>query len=131
MTPTQTISKAQQNVTDFMAKAGQHLPEAPQLPTKDVYALRCRLIQEELDELYTAYQAYNMVEVADAIADLLYVVLGAACASGIDIEPIFDEVHRSNMSKFIDGHRREDGKWVKGPSYTPANIKPLLEAQCS
>jgi len=114
-----------------MAKAGQHLPEAPQLPTKDVYALRCRLIQEELDELYTAYQAYNMVEVADAIADLLYVVLGAACASGIDIEPIFDEVHRSNMSKFIDGHRREDGKWVKGPSYTPANIKPLLEAQCS
>ena len=50
-------------------------------------------------------------------------------AYGIDMEPIHEEIQRSNMSKFIDGHLREDGKWVKGPSYSPADIKPIIEAQ--
>lgn len=71
----------------------------------------------------------DLIEAADAIADLNYVVNGTACAIGIDMEPIDDAVHESNMSKFIDGYRREDGKWVKGPSYKPVDIKPLIEAQ--
>lgn len=66
---------------------------------------------------------------ADATADLRVVVTGTDAAMGIDGEPIDQEVHRSNMSKFIDGHRRADGKWIKGPSYSPANLAPIIEGQ--
>ncbi len=73
----------------------------------------------------------NIVELADGLADLHYVAYcGTALAFGLDMEPIFQEVHRSNMSKFIDGHKREDGKWIKGPSYSPANLLPIIESQC-
>lgn len=71
----------------------------------------------------------NLTEVADALTDIDYVNLGAACSYGIDLEPCQKEVHGSNMSKFIDGHRREDGKWVKGPSYRPADLKTVLDKQ--
>ncbi len=71
----------------------------------------------------------DLVEVADALTDIDYVNLGAAIAYGLDLEPFQKEVQRSNMSKFIDGHRREDGKWVKGPSYSEANLAPILEKQ--
>lgn len=117
------MKEAQQKVREFMQKAGQACPCSPVMPGRKIEQMRFDLIEEELSELYSAD---NIVEVADAIGDLLYVVLGAANAYGIDIEPIFNEIHRSNMSKFIDGHRREDGKWVKGPSYSPANLTPIL-----
>lgn len=66
--------------------------------------------------------------IAKELADLLYVVYGTAVSCGIDLEPIFREVHRSNMSK-VGGHRRADGKWVKPLTYSPAVIEPLLAAQ--
>lgn len=72
----------------------------------------------------------DMVEIADGCADVDYINNGIATRCGIDLDPVKAEVHRSNMSKFIDGHRREDGKWVKGPSYTPANIARVLLEQC-
>lgn len=65
----------------------------------------------------------------DATLDLKVVVIGTGVAMGVDLEPGWEEVHRSNMSKFIDGYKREDGKWIKGPSYSPANLGPILEAQ--
>lgn len=71
----------------------------------------------------------DIVEIADGCADLMVVTIGTAIACGIDLDPIFQEVHRSNMSKFIDGHRREDGKWIKGPAYSPPNIKAELIKQ--
>lgn len=123
-----------------MLKAEQHCPLNPVIPGTDVLRLRVNLIREETDELLT--QGFgdpdgelgrpsfpDIVEVADALADILVVTLGCAVACGIDIAPVFDEVMRSNMTKFIDGHKREDGKWIKGPSYSPANIKPILDAQ--
>lgn len=131
-------------VREFMLKAGQECPNTPCVPDVDVRDLRIRLIAEELDELAKAshiamVENYpcgeqwddeappaSIVEAADAIADLLYVVLGAAVAWGIDLNRVFEEVHRSNMTKFIDGYRRADGKWVKGPSYTPADIEAAL-----
>jgi predicted HAD superfamily Cof-like phosphohydrolase len=69
----------------------------------------------------------DIVEAYDALLDLEVVTTGSAVAFGLDTEPGWQEVHRSNMSKFIDGHRREDGKWVKGPSYSPAKLAPIIE----
>jgi len=112
----------QQQITDFMIKAGQDCPERPVMPSVVVRELRYNLIREELSELSEAFCKNDLVEVADAIADLLVVTIGCAVACGIDIQPVWDEVHRSNMSKFIDGYKREDGKWVKGPSYSQQTL---------
>lgn len=120
------MTKEQEQVREFTLKAGQECPERPIIPYVQIRNLREDLIFEEASELAGANDLEN---VADALADLMYVVLGTAVAYGIDLEPIFQEVHRSNMSKFIDGHRREDGKWIKGPSYSPANLQPIIEAQ--
>lgn len=73
--------------------------------------------------------AQDLVAAADAFSDINYVSVGGQSAFGIDGEPIDLEVHESNMSKFIDGHRDEGGKWIKGPSTREPNIAPLLRAQ--
>lgn len=91
-------------------------------------SLRTSLIQEELDELSDAFVSGSITDVADGIADLLYVVYGTAVQCGIDIEPIFQEVHRSNMTK-VGGYKREDGKWIKPSTYDPPNIKQVLKKQ--
>ncbi len=62
------------------------------------------------------------------MADLLYVVYGTAVSYGIDMDPVFREVHRSNMSK-VGGYKREDGKWVKPATYSPARIEPIVAEQ--
>ncbi len=103
----------------------QTTPSAVDERTK---ALRVRLIQEEFDELKEAMAGDDLSAVAKEMADLLYVVYGTAVSYGIDMSPVFREVHRSNMSK-VGGYKREDGKWVKPPSYSPAHIAPLLDAQ--
>ena len=90
--------------------------------------LRERLIQEEFEELKEAMGKQNLAAIAKELADLLYVVYGTAVSYGIDMGPIFREVHRSNMSK-IGGYKREDGKWVKPPTYSPAAIEPILAEQ--
>ncbi len=126
----------------FHLKASQVVNDKPTEIDKETRILRLRLINEELCELAEAFgyepvddsfvwhdTPFDLVEVADALGDLLYVVLGTAVSCGIDLEPIFNEINRSNMSKFIDGHRRADGKWIKGPSYSPANLKPIIDAQ--
>lgn len=120
------MKEAQKKVREFMILANQETPEKPKFLSLGEKAFRAELIGEELGEYI---DALSNTDIADAIADLLYVVLGTAVAHGIDIEPVFNEVHRSNMSKFIDGHRREDGKWIKGPSYSPANLAPIIAAQ--
>lgn len=90
--------------------------------------LRVKLIQEEFDELREALATEDLSSIAKEMADLLYVVYGTAVSYGIDMDPIFQEVHRSNMSK-VGGYKREDGKWVKPPTYSPAHIEPILEEQ--
>lgn len=94
--------------------------------------MRAKLHHEEaVIELVDAFAENDIVKVADSIADALYVILGTSVACGIDIEPIFAEVHRSNMTKFIDGTFREDGKYLKGPSYEKADIAGVLSKQNS
>lgn len=115
-----------------MKKAQQETPEHPAIPLLPIRLLRLKLIKEEYDELADALiNKQDLVQSYDAILDLLVVVIGTAVAMGMEIEPGWQEVHRSNMSKFIDGYRREDGKWMKGKSYSPANLKPILDAQKS
>jgi len=123
------MKNEQQMVREFHVKAGVGLHDKPTTIDFEVYRLRMNLIEEEAGELEEAFYDRDIVKIADAIGDLLYVTLGAACACGIDIEPIFHEIHRSNMTKFVDGHKRADGKWIKGPSYSPANLGPILEEQ--
>jgi predicted HAD superfamily Cof-like phosphohydrolase len=118
----------QEKVAAFMRLAQQEVKTKPDLPDAAVQHLRWKLIIEEAVEFSDAVAAQDLVAIADAIGDLLYVVYGAAVAFGIPAQAIFDEVHRSNMSKFIDGHRREDGKWVKGASYSPPDLEAVLEA---
>ena len=93
-------------------------------------ALRERLIHEEFEELKEAMANDDLPGLAKELADLLYVVYGTAVSYGIDMEPVFREVHRSNMSK-VGGHKREDGKWVKPATYSPASIESILAEQAA
>ena len=104
--------------------------QKPGLVDERTRLLRERLIQEEFDELKQAMAQEDLPAIAKELADLLYVVYGTAVSYGIDMGPVFSEVHRSNMSK-VGGYKREDGKWVKPPSYSPASIGPILAEQCS
>jgi len=116
-------------VGDFMEAFGQDILEEPQLPGLDIEDLRVELIEEELQELKEALKTRDIVEVADALTDLLYVIYGAGHSFGIDLNDCFDEVHRSNMSKLGEDGRpiyREDGKVLKGPDYWPPDLESVL-----
>lgn len=101
---------------------------APIVVDERTRALRERLIQEEFEELKEAMAKNDLPAIAKEMADLLYVVYGTAVSYGIDMDPVFREVHRSNMSK-VGGYKREDGKWVKPATYSPAAIAPILAEQ--
>lgn len=119
----------QQKLMEWHSKFGVPVETSPTIPSESIRGLRFSLIEEELAEFKAASDAQNIVEVADAIADLLYVVYGAAVAWGIDAQACFDEVHRSNMTKvWPDGtvHRRFDGKVLKPPGFQ----KPSLAEIC-
>jgi len=119
-------------VGEFMKSFGQEVKSEPEIPDKVTQALRYNLIHEELEEFWDATQDNDIVEVADAFADLLYVVYGAAHAYGIDVDTCFKEVHRSNMSKLgLDGKPiyREDGKVLKGPDFFEPDLKSVLDQQ--
>ena len=97
----------------------------------DVIALRVSLIQEELDEYRKAAEAGDLVEVADALSDLMYVVLGTYVSHGLHLhaEPLFEEVHRSNMSKLDDDGEpifREDGKVLKSHRFRQPDLETIL-----
>jgi len=102
--------------------------QTPGLVDEPTRVLRERLIQEEFEELKEAMGQQDLAAIAKELADLLYVVYGTAVSYGIDMGPVFTEVHRSNMSK-VGGYKREDGKWVKPPTYSAAAIEPILAEQ--
>ena len=119
-----------EKVKEFMEKFGQEVRSSPELPDDDVLELRYQLIKEELSELDTAMWQYDLIEVADALTDLLYVVYGAGLAFGIDLDKCFEEVHDSNMSKLgADGKPiyREDGKILKGPNFREPDLKRVIK----
>ena len=116
-------------VGDFMEAFGQDVHIEPAWPDFSTRELRLELIQEEVDELGEAMEQRDMVGIADALTDILYVVYGAGHAYGIDLDECFQEVHASNMSKLgEDGKpiRREDGKILKGPNFFEPDLQSCL-----
>jgi predicted HAD superfamily Cof-like phosphohydrolase len=114
----------------FMHTFGQEVKYQAEFPSKDICKLRVELIAEELGELKEAIRDKDIVEVADALTDLLYVVYGAGHAFGIDLDKCFNEVHRSNMSKLgLDGKPiyREDGKVLKGQNYFDPDLITIVQ----
>ena len=118
-------------VGDFMEAFGQDVQLEPTWPDFNTRELRLELIQEELDELSDAVADRDMVQIADALTDLLYVVYGAGHTFGVDLDECFQEVHASNMSKLGEDGRpiyREDGKVMKGPNYFEPDLENILGA---
>jgi predicted HAD superfamily Cof-like phosphohydrolase len=118
-----------EQVGDFMASFGQEVNHQPELINDETASLRVDLIVEEVEELMGAIASNDLVEVADALTDILYVVYGAGHSYGIDLDECFKEVHRSNMSKLGEDGKpvyREDGKVLKGPSYSPPNLSRII-----
>jgi len=114
---------------EFMKVFGQETLTRPTLPSWELAALRLDLIQEEVDELKEGLANQDIVEIADALTDILYVVYGAGHAFGIDLDKCYNEVHRSNMTKLdADGKPlfREDGKVMKSESYEPPNLTKII-----
>jgi predicted HAD superfamily Cof-like phosphohydrolase len=122
------MQDAQAMVEEFHRKFEIVTQAAPMDLHEETKRLRVRLIQEEFDELKESMAGGDLAAVAKEMADLLYVVYGTAVSYGIDMDPVFREVHRSNMSK-VGGYKREDGKWVKPATYSPARIEPILAEQ--
>lgn len=138
-------------VAEFMLKANQTVPIVPMIPSLEIRTLRAKLVLEEALETVNALgleahsdwelldsdlikfspikEGPDLIKLADGCADIKVVTVGTEIACGINGKPIFEEVMRSNMTKFIDGHMREDGKWQKGPSYEPPNLEPILKQQ--
>ena len=119
-----------EDVKKFMKTFGQVVITKPQFPDEKTMTLRYELIKEELNELEEAMKTKNLVEVADALTDILYVTYGAGCAYGIDLDNCFKEVQRANMSKLDkDGKPiyNEKGKVMKGPNYIEPNLKQFVE----
>lgn len=122
------MDKVQKEVLEFHKAFDILVNEVPTLVDNDVNILRLRLIKEEVNELEEAIAEKDLAKIADAIADTLYVVYGTAISFGIDMEPISEEVQRSNMTK-VGGHKDEYGKWIKPDTYSPANLVPILVNQ--
>ena len=153
-------------IEEFMRRCDQEVAAYPQIPSEEIRTLRIRLMVEELlgtvdpeelvahaeegssyyvellirnksDELIASMLKGDLIGVADGLADVLYVVIGTAVAYGIDIQEVFDEVHRSNLSKTVwdEENQRwyiekdEFGKGIKPDTYSPANIPPIIARQ--
>ena len=115
-----------------MHSFGQETLSRPTLPDNELADLRLDLIQEEVGELLTALEKKDIVEIADALTDILYVTYGAGHAVGLDLDECFEEVHQSNMSKLgIDGKPiyREDGKVLKGRGYKPPQLGRIIQSK--
>ena len=118
-----------EKVGDFMEAFGQEVLFVPTMPDTNLAALRLDLIQEEVQELRDGLGKRSILEVADALTEILYVVYGAGHAFGIDLDDCFNEVHSSNMTKLgADGRPlyRDDGKVMKGPNYREPDLTPFV-----
>ena len=114
----------------FMKTFGQEVKLDPSLSTDKINKLRLSLIREELEELSDAMNKKNLLEVADALTDILYVTYGAGHAFGIDLDKCFDEVQSSNMSKLDENGKpiyNKYGKVMKGPNYFKPDLNKFIK----
>ena len=118
-----------EKVKEFMDIFGQEIKNKAEFPNEKIIDLRKKLIEEEFQELKDAIKDNDIVEVADALTDILVVTYGAGVAFGIDLDKCFEEVHRSNMSKLSQEGKpiyNEFGKVMKGPNYSPPDLKKFI-----
>jgi predicted HAD superfamily Cof-like phosphohydrolase len=116
-------------VGTFMKTFGQEVKTKTSLSTDKINKLRIDLIKEELDELQEAMKNNDLLEVADALTDILYVTYGAGHAFGVDLDKCFDEVQNSNMSKLGENGEpiyNESGKVMKGPNYFKPDLSKFV-----
>jgi len=116
-------------VGTFMKTFGQEVKTKPSLSTDKINKLRLDLIKEELSELIDAMNNKDILEVADALTDILYVTYGAGHAFGINLDKCFEEVQNSNMSKLDENGKpiyNEHGKVMKGPNYFKPNLSQFV-----
>ena len=116
-------------VKTFMETFGQEVKIEPSFSSDKINGLRYDLIKEELEELKVAMENKDLLEVADALTDILYVTYGAGHAFGIDLDKCFEEVQNSNMSKLDINEKpiySETGKVMKGPNYFKPNLKKFI-----
>ena len=116
-------------VGTFMKTFGQEVKTKPSFSINKINKLRIDLIKEELDELQEAMKNNDLLEVADALTDILYVTYGAGHAFGIDLDKCFDEVQNSNMSKLGENGEpiyNDSGKVMKGPNYFKPNLSKFV-----
>ena len=114
----------------FMKTFGQNVKQSSSFSSEKINALRVSLIKEELDELIEAINKKDLVEVADALTDILYVTYGAGHAFGINLDDCFEEVQNSNMSKLDkDGKPiyNDKGKVMKGPNYFKPDLRKFIK----
>ena len=127
------MKKQLASVKEFHTSFGLGVSEAPKGTLGDaVNLLRYNLMKEENEEYYESVQNNDLVEIADALGDMLYILCGTIIEHGLQhkIEEVFDEIQRSNMSKLgLDGQPiyREDGKVMKGPNYFKPNFEEILK----
>ena len=117
------------DVKKFMQTFGQDVQFKASFPDAKIQNLRLKLIEEELSELKEAIKSKDIVEVADALTDILYVTYGAGHAFGIDLDKCFDEVQNSNMSKLGEDGKpiyNESGKVMKGPNYFKPDLLKFI-----
>lgn len=117
-----------QDVMDFHKKFEMYVGQKPSWPSDSETDMRWSLIDEECDELFDALEFEDLVAAADALADLIYVAIGFSIALGIDLRPIWTEVHLSNMRK-VGGGKRGDGKILKPDGWIPPDIDGAIARQ--
>ena len=118
-----------EKVKTFMTTYGQEVKKSASFPDENIINLRLKLIKEELEELEQALNEKNLLEVADALTDILYVTYGAGHSFGINLDECFEEVQRSNMSKLDEDGKpiyNEYGKVMKGPNFSKPNLKQFI-----
>lgn len=123
------MSKLAAMVREFHESFGLSMRFRPGFQPDNERAMRVEILAEEFREYINAEDVDDLVEVADALADMAYVIYGTALTYGIDLDAVIDEVHASNMSKLGDDGNpiyRPDGKVLKGPNFRPPNIEEVL-----
>ena len=122
------MSNMFQDVKEFQTAVGQHVGKKTEFPDDAERDLRIKLLKEEYEE-YIQGECKNDIEnIAKELADIIYIVCGTAASYGIPLDRVFDEVHKSNMAKLVDGKpvRRDDGKILKPDGWKPPDIKSIL-----
>jgi len=122
------MKEAVRQLREFHERFGVPVLERPWIPAEDRRSLRAALIAEEASELQDAIETANLIEIADGIADLIYVAIGTALEFGIPLERVWEEVHRTNMQK-VGGAIRADGKILKPEGWQAPQIAEILAGE--